>query len=264
MPATAASGRPAAAVGASARDPDRGRHRRGAVRRRPSRRAPDRQHDQADDRAGHARARHNLNQIFTAARLRPGARSTRRSGCVPGERMSVHDLLLALLLPSADDAAEDLAYNVGHGFGARGSSAMMNARGARARPHAHALHDADRPRHARQLLDRRRPRQAGRLRPPDRSRSSSATVALPRAVLQTGTHVRYVVNRNDLVGRVSVGSTASRPATRTTPATCSSASGTAARHDADQRRARAPRARPRATTNTLALLDYGFANFRIA
>ena len=29
--------------------------------------------------------------------------------------MSVHDLLLAMMLPSADDAAEDLAYNVGHG-----------------------------------------------------------------------------------------------------------------------------------------------------
>ena len=33
--------------------------------------------------------------------------------------MSVHDLLLALMLPSADDAAEDLAYNVGHGSVAR-------------------------------------------------------------------------------------------------------------------------------------------------
>ena len=36
-------------------------------------------------------------------------------GLAPGERMTVHDLLLAMLLPSADDAAEDLAYNVGHG-----------------------------------------------------------------------------------------------------------------------------------------------------
>jgi serine-type D-Ala-D-Ala carboxypeptidase (penicillin-binding protein 5/6) len=46
---------------------------------------------------------------------------------VPGERMSVHDLLIALLLPSADDAAEDLAYNVGHGSVPR-FLAMMNAR----------------------------------------------------------------------------------------------------------------------------------------
>ena len=40
--------------------------------------------------------------------------------------MSVHDLLLALMLPSADDAAEDLAYNVGHGSVGR-FVAMMNA-----------------------------------------------------------------------------------------------------------------------------------------
>ena len=47
-------------------------------------------------------------------------------GLEPGERMSVHDLLLALMLPSADDAAEDLAYNVGHGSVAR-FVGMMNA-----------------------------------------------------------------------------------------------------------------------------------------
>ncbi len=47
-------------------------------------------------------------------------------GLAPGERMSVHDLLLALMLPSADDAAEDLAFNVGHGSVAR-FVAMMNA-----------------------------------------------------------------------------------------------------------------------------------------
>ena len=41
--------------------------------------------------------------------------------------MSVHDLLLALLLPSADDAAEDLACIVGHGSVAR-FVAMMNVR----------------------------------------------------------------------------------------------------------------------------------------
>ena len=49
---------------------------------------------------------------------------------MPGERMSVHDLLLAMLLPSADDAAKDLAYNVGHGSITR-FIGMMNAAGAR-------------------------------------------------------------------------------------------------------------------------------------
>ena len=38
-----------------------------------------------------------------------------------------HDLVVALLLPSADDAAEDLAYNVGHGSVGR-FEGMMNAR----------------------------------------------------------------------------------------------------------------------------------------
>ena len=49
---------------------------------------------------------------------RPGLlprRGDSQIGLVPGERMSVHDLLIAMMLPSADDAAEDLAYNVGHG-----------------------------------------------------------------------------------------------------------------------------------------------------
>ena len=51
-------------------------------------------------------------------------------GLVPGERMTVHDLLLAMMLPSADDAAEDLAYNVGDGSVAR-FVAMMNAEARR-------------------------------------------------------------------------------------------------------------------------------------
>jgi serine-type D-Ala-D-Ala carboxypeptidase (penicillin-binding protein 5/6) len=47
-------------------------------------------------------------------------------GLRPGETMTVHDLLVALLLPSADDAAEDLAYNVGGGSVPK-FVAMMNA-----------------------------------------------------------------------------------------------------------------------------------------
>ena len=52
--------------------------------------------------------------MFTQNDYTPAAVDS-QIGLEPGERMSVHDLLLALLLPSADDAAEDLAYNVGHG-----------------------------------------------------------------------------------------------------------------------------------------------------
>jgi len=56
---------------------------------------------------------------------------------VAGERMSVQDLLTAMLLPSADDAAEDLAYNIGSGSVSR-LVAMMNARAVQLGPtHTH-------------------------------------------------------------------------------------------------------------------------------
>lgn len=48
-------------------------------------------------------------------------------GLRAGERMTVHDLLIALLVPSADDAAWDLANGVGRGSVAR-FIGMMNAR----------------------------------------------------------------------------------------------------------------------------------------
>jgi serine-type D-Ala-D-Ala carboxypeptidase (penicillin-binding protein 5/6) len=51
-------------------------------------------------------------------------------GLVPGDRMSVHDLLIAMLLPSAGDAAEDLAWGVGRGSVPR-FLAMMNAEARR-------------------------------------------------------------------------------------------------------------------------------------
>jgi len=67
-----------------------------------------------------------LNEVFTDPDWYPAAEDS-QIGLVPGEQMSVRDLLIAMLLPSADDAAEDLAYNVGHGSVAR-FEAMMNAR----------------------------------------------------------------------------------------------------------------------------------------
>lgn len=67
----------------------------------------------------------SLNEVFTQGSWvdQPG---DSQIGLVPGERMTVRDLLVALLLPSADDAAADLAYNVGHGSTAT-FVAMMNA-----------------------------------------------------------------------------------------------------------------------------------------
>ena len=141
-----------------------------------------------------------LRDMFTDPDFIPAAEDS-QIHLEPGERMSVHDLLIALMLPSADDAAEDLAFNVGHGSVSR-FVAMMNAR-------AHELHlththystpigldtpgnyssAADLVKLARYLL---------RSQPFIR-----AVVNKPSAVLRTGNHVRHVTNLNDLVGRYS-------------------------------------------------------------
>ena len=105
---------------------------------------------------------HHLGRMFTQNDYVSAAEDS-QIGLVPGERMSVHDLMLAMLLPSADDAAEDLAYNVGHGSIAR-FVGMMNASARSLGLDPHALLDADRPRHPGQLLERLGPRQAGALR----------------------------------------------------------------------------------------------------
>jgi len=142
---------------------------------------------------------HHLGTIFTQnAYVSPAEDS--QIGLVPGERMSVHDLVLALLVPSADDAAEDLAYNVGHGSVAR-FVGMMNARarqlGLRQTHYSTPIgldaagnysSASDLVKLARYLLDE--------------SPFVKRVVGLRGAVLHTGNHVRTVVNRNDLVGTV--------------------------------------------------------------
>ncbi len=122
-------------------------------------------------------------------------------GLVPGERMSVHDLLLALLLPSADDAAEDLAYNVGHRSVAR-FVGMMNARAHQlglTRTHYSTPSGLDTPGNYSTATDLLTLARYLLLHQPWFARA----VALPHAVLKTGSHPRYVTNRNDLVGRYS-------------------------------------------------------------
>lgn len=120
-------------------------------------------------------------------------------GLVPGERMSVHDLLLALMLPSADDAAEDLAYNIG-GHSVARFVGMMNQRARRlGLSHTHystpiGLDTAGNYSSASDLATL-----ASYLL--THSRFFARIVALPRAVLATGNHVRVIINRNDLVGR---------------------------------------------------------------
>jgi len=142
---------------------------------------------------------HRLSAMFTQNGYRSAAEDS-QIGLVPGERMSVHDLLIALMLPSADDAAEDLAFNVGHGSIAR-FVGMMNARaGQLGLVHTHYSTPigldtpgnyssaSDLVKLARYLLQT--------------SSFFKRVVALKSAVLHTGSHVRTVVNRNDLVAKV--------------------------------------------------------------
>jgi D-alanyl-D-alanine carboxypeptidase (penicillin-binding protein 5/6) len=119
-------------------------------------------------------------------------------GLVPGERMSVHDLLLALMLPSADDAAEDLAYNVGGGSVAR-FVGMMNAEARKLglrRTHYTTpigLDTAGNYSSASDLV-----KLAGY--DMSHSRYFARIVDLRSAVLRSGSHTRSVTNRNTLVG----------------------------------------------------------------
>jgi D-alanyl-D-alanine carboxypeptidase (penicillin-binding protein 5/6) len=178
-------------------------------------------------------------------------------GLVPGERMSVHDLLLALMLPSADDAAEDLAFNVGHGSISR-FIGMMNARARQlGLTHTHyttpiGLDTAGNYSSASDLV-----KLASYAL--QHSRYFARIVGLPRAVLHTGNRVRVVVNRNDLVARfgwingVKTGHTSGASyvlvasATRARMTLLSAVLGTASEASRD--------------ANTLALLNYGFGNF---
>jgi D-alanyl-D-alanine carboxypeptidase (penicillin-binding protein 5/6) len=200
----------------------------------------------------------NLRTIFTQNDyVAAGADS--QIGLQPGERMSAHDLLLAMMLPSADDAAEDLAYNVGGRSVAR-FVGMMNAR-ARELGLRHTHYSTpigfDTPGNysspcdlvvlARYLLQHHR--------------FFRHLVALPSATLKTGRYVRRVINRNDLVGRVpwingvKTGHTAGAgyvlvgSGTRNGMTLISSVLGTSSETARDE--------------NTLALLGYGFKEFHI-
>jgi D-alanyl-D-alanine carboxypeptidase (penicillin-binding protein 5/6) len=199
-----------------------------------------------------------LGEVFTEPDYRPAAADS-EIGLVPGERMTVHDLMLAMLIPSADDAAEDLAYNVGHRSVAR-FIAMMNASAwALGLVHTHystpiGLDTRGNYSSASDLV-----RLAALLLKTDPFFRRAVT--LPSAVLHTGSHPRYVVNRNDLLGRypwtngVKTGHTPAAgyvlvaSATRHGLTLLSAVLGTKSEYERD--------------ANTLALLDYGFSDFRL-
>ena len=141
-----------------------------------------------------------LSRVFADPDYIPAAEDS-QIDLEPGERMNVRDLLTAMLLPSADDAAVDLAYNVGHGSVSR-FLAMMNAEARRlALTHTHYTTPSglDTPGNyssATDLVDL-----ASYLL--QNEPFFRHTVAQTHAVLRTGNHVRFVTNLNDLVARFS-------------------------------------------------------------
>jgi D-alanyl-D-alanine carboxypeptidase (penicillin-binding protein 5/6) len=141
-------------------------------------------------------ARTSPDTVFPAPAY-PGGAAESTIGLRAGERMSVRDLLKALMLPSANDAAYDLAVNVG---GSRARFVrMMNA-------HARTLGLDDTHYSTPVGLDNARnyssasdlARLAARL---VRNPLLARIVNLPSARLRTGSHARRVINRNDLVAR---------------------------------------------------------------
>jgi serine-type D-Ala-D-Ala carboxypeptidase (penicillin-binding protein 5/6) len=195
-----------------------------------------------------------LSQVLADPDYHPAA-SDSQLGLVPGERMTVHDLLLAMLLPSADDAAEDLAYNVGHGSVAR-FVAMMNRRAQQLGLH-HTHYSTpiglDTPGNYSTASDLVKLAEYDLRTQPFFRRA----VALPSAVLHSGDEV---ANRNDLVGRVpwingvKTGHTSDAgyvlvgSARRDGMTLLSAVLGTSSEASRDE--------------NTLTLLDYGYSNFR--
>ena len=140
---------------------------------------------------------HHLGVVFTYPDYHQAA-SDSQIGLRPGDRMTVHDLLVAMMLPSADDAAEDLASNVGHGSVAR-FVGMMNAEARRlGLRHTHYATPIglDTPGNYSTAAD------LVKLARYDLSHSPffARVVAAPSAVLRTGP-ARSVTNLNDLVGR---------------------------------------------------------------
>ncbi len=201
---------------------------------------------------------HNLSTIFTQNDW-VAAPGDSQIGLVPGERMSVHDLLEAMMLPSADDAAEDLAYNVGHHSVAR-FIAMMNAQ-ARALHLTHTHYSTpiglDTPGNYSSPLDLDLLADYDR----DHYRVFRRIVDTRSAVLRAGASSLYVVNLNDLLDRyrwingVKTGHTDDAgyvlvvSATRWGMTLIGSVLGTASEAARDD--------------NALALLDYGFAAFHL-
>jgi D-alanyl-D-alanine carboxypeptidase (penicillin-binding protein 5/6) len=200
-----------------------------------------------------------LSTIFTAPDYY-AAPGDSQIGLVPRERMSVHDLLLALLIPSADDAAEDLAYNVG-GRSVPRFIGMMNARARElglTHTHYSTPSGLDTPGNYSSATDLVKLS----IYILERHPWFKHAVSLSHARLRTGRHPRLVVSTDTLLSEVpwingvktghtgTAGYVLVGSGTRNGITLVSAVLGTASEAARN--------------ANTLALLGYGFSEFRLA
>jgi D-alanyl-D-alanine carboxypeptidase (penicillin-binding protein 5/6) len=200
-----------------------------------------------------------LSETFRDPDWRP-APADSQIGLIPGEPMSVRDLMVAMLVPSADDAAEDLAYNVG-GHSIPRFLGMMN-RSARALGLSHTHYTTpiglDTPGNYSSASDL--VKLAAYLL--KRFPFFKHVVGLTHATLETGYHPRHLVARNTLLGAVpwihgvktghtdDAGYVLVADGTRDGMTLLSAVLGTPSEAERN--------------ASTLALLDWGFAHFRLA
>jgi D-alanyl-D-alanine carboxypeptidase (penicillin-binding protein 5/6) len=138
--------------------------------------------------------RADLDDVFRASSYRPAPIES-QIGLRPGERMAVRDLLRGLLLPSGNDAAMALAVGVSGSRSAfvRSMNAEADQLGLRDTHFANPI-GLDAPTNYSTAADLAK--LAGVLRGNDFARE---TMDRRRAILQTGSRERTVVNRNTLV-----------------------------------------------------------------
>jgi D-alanyl-D-alanine carboxypeptidase (penicillin-binding protein 5/6) len=200
-----------------------------------------------------------LNAVFTYPSYYLAAQDS-QIGLVPGERMTVSDLLAAMMLPSADDAAYDLAYNIGHGSIPR-FVAMMNADARRlglSETHYSTPIGLDTPGNYSSASDL--VMLAGYLL--QHYPLFARDVGMTSAVLHSGNHVRMIINRNDLVGRipwihgVKTGHTLDAGYVLVAAGTQNGMTLLSAVLGTDSIASR--------DANTMALLGWGFQNYRLA
>src|SRR4051812_33618306 len=159
----------------------------------------------ADDRRAIASTTKLMTTMVALGRAKPGevfamppyplTPGESKLGLATGERMTFHDLLRAMMLPSANDAAYDVAVNVG---GSKERFVRMMNQRARAlgltETHYATPVGLDDPANYSSARDLAR-LTALLLR----NRTVARVVDMPSATLMSGSRPRTIVNRNDLV-----------------------------------------------------------------